>query len=108
MLALVCHEGPQRFLRKHSEFPSPGPCSLSGPDAGRCYLFLLASLWVDLLEERVSFGVRMAGSLMDVCLWFIPSLPEARPVVLGGLPRGIGSTCGFLPSQLGRRASLAK
>lgn len=101
---------PWRVLRESQRFlrvPCPGPRSLSGPmlrDAA-CFIWPLSGRVCRRRESRLGPGRPEAGGL---CLASIHSLSEAHPVVLGGLPRGFGRRCGFLPSRLGRRASLAK
>lgn len=101
---------PWRVLRESQRFlrvPCPGPRSLSGPmlrDAA-CFIWPLSGRVCRRRESRLGPGRPEAGGL---CLASIHSLSEACPVVLGGLPRGFGRRCGFLPSRLGRRASLAK
>lgn len=101
----------QSFLRKHScsLLESLPLCQGLRPREDQ---FHLASLWGHLLEEKVSFGVRMARSQLDWSLSFIRSLLETRPYFI--LRYSVDfhqaseiSAFSFF-SQLRRCASLAK
>lgn len=101
----------QSFLRKHSCSLLEGLplCQGLRPREDQ---FHLASLWGHLLEEKVSFGVRMARRQLDLSLSFIHSLLETSPCFI--LRYSVDfhqaselSAFSFF-SQLRRRASFAK